>query len=344
MLKKLIIFSLLFASIVESLPAQRIRGAEMKIHANQNTIFLTAHVYRQGNSKPQVTVDWGDGLVETIPLAASNLHISGYRRDVYGSYHDYDSTGLYAITLRDTFLFKDVVNILNSGDQFIELTDTVQLFPYGHAYNLNHGPEWFGSQFLINVENGIVTHPATIAFSSEFNSYKLSIAPFPSPGFQYPEATNGIYLAFNSFLVWDRPVEPGTYAIAIHALEYDNDPSTPEPNDSVLLATATRAMMIDVDSSMIISFLPAFPNTILNIFPNPVSEILHIEATGLSNQSDYLLEITNTQGRLLYQKTGKTVGGGIATDSIEVECWPPGLYYLTISFGEYQAIKPFIIE
>src|SRR5690606_15394146 len=89
---------------INSLEAQvfpGIRGAEIVKRTFNNNLEIRVLVYRAGESKESITVFWGDGTEEILPLSYSNLHVSGFRRDTYHGDHQYDTTGYVEVGFTD---------------------------------------------------------------------------------------------------------------------------------------------------------------------------------------------------------------------------------------------------
>ncbi|MCB0707545.1 MAG: hypothetical protein KDC34_19655, partial [Saprospiraceae bacterium] len=233
-------------------------GGEMRFFIHYQEIDARFMIYREGESKGSLVVDWGDSTIETLDWIESIVYPSVII-DIYNKKHTYSEPGSYAISFVDGPLISGVANIENSNEKYLNLVDTVVVYAPPHEYSFNEGIILDNNQLIFDVDDGVIKLPAIIGWGNGFPDYTEMVkVPYPAPGFTYPEATNGIYTnnqesPFYSELVWDRPVEPGIYALAFKMRELVPNIDTPDPNDTIMLSTYTRAMMVDVDSSMIVS-------------------------------------------------------------------------------------------
>ncbi|MCO6487635.1 MAG: T9SS type A sorting domain-containing protein, partial [Phaeodactylibacter sp.] len=77
---------------------------------------------------------------------------------------------------------------------------------------------------------------------------------------------------------------------------------------------------------------PAKPAPALRLFPNPATEVLHLEfdgfPTGLAR-----LSIRSSTGRLVWRES-LSLPGGKARHRIDLAGWPPGVYFVAVQAGE----------
>jgi hypothetical protein len=79
------------------------------------------------------------------------------------------------------------------------------------------------------------------------------------------------------------------------------------------------------------------PNPELRLYPNPASDIIQLELTGVENLLDWNVAIYNLQGKLVYQERASST-------THSVQDLPEGLYILRISHkGRYRASSKLMI-
>lgn len=72
----------------------------------------------------------------------------------------------------------------------------------------------------------------------------------------------------------------------------------------------------------------------LKVFPNPTTDYLRIDQSGVSAKGNFNVSILNTQGQLIKNQS---------SDVIDVQDLSPGMYYYKISIGEYETKGKFIV-
>jgi len=75
------------------------------------------------------------------------------------------------------------------------------------------------------------------------------------------------------------------------------------------------------------------------IYPNPAQNLINIDLSSISEQTDILIKVTNMHGemvKLVERKLSNII-------QIDVSNFPPGLYVSTISFDQYYITEKFIL-
>jgi hypothetical protein len=105
-----------------------------------------------------------------------------------------------------------------------------------------------------------------------------------------------------------------------------------------------RLKMADIDGKSSFSAIVAVKNTAalltLELFPNPVSDLLQVQLSA-ADKEKASLSITDAAGKILYQKTIQLEKGNNGV-SIPVLQLPKGLYYLVFSKSTGSQSKQFI--
>ena len=329
---------------INSLFAQSIRGAEIVKSILDQELIINVLVYREGDSKDSILVFWGDGNQEFVPLSVTSIYSSDFRIDKYYKSHLYDTIGYVEVGFTDGYLVDGVINIENSWQKEIYMKDSIYIFPEGHGFSNNSCPEFAGSQYAINLVNGKVTHWAFLINNDPFgiDNYEYSIVTFPmnTNGYSFPEATNSMYMD-NAFMIWDRPVVPGTYAICIKVRELRQDYYDDFPGDSILMSSTHRAMMIDIDSSMLVSTVDPLIKGFVSVFPNPAKDVINLQLS-IFNTPSYV-RIFDVNGREMYH-TKTQSSSQVETMEVQVKDWPRGVYFVHIDLPESQIVRKVLLD
>lgn len=78
------------------------------------------------------------------------------------------------------------------------------------------------------------------------------------------------------------------------------------------------------------------------VFPNPADAQVNVMFT-LSEQANYSLELLDIHGRLISRRTGHSEAG-IASETLEVDTYPAGLYLLRLETPVGTLVKKLVIE
>ena len=306
---------------------QAIRGGEIWVRADlQVAAQAWVVIYRQdAGGASTLLFNWGDGTIDTLEGQTALTPIPDIVADNYHGVHLYPGPGTYTFSATDSFLIADIANIPNSGQQSLTLQDT---FVIPEILFNSFGIPAFNQPFTsIDIdENGVVKHHTILYVPlNYFDSIRLSLVPFPVEGYTFPEATDTLRCCF----VWDRPTAPGRYALAIKARCW---------YQGQVMATATRAMVIDIDS-VVSSVAPQLMEQTLEVYPNPVSETLHLAWLG-GESTPAILTVANALGQVLLQERIDLATGG---EEIDVRGWPPGLYVVQIAAGGGQVVRKVMV-
>lgn len=332
--------------------AQFLRGAEFDTrHVYDSIASVRVQIYNTEPQQKPLMIDWGDGTQSNLNYLYALQHPDGLYKEYYSADHFYDTSGIMILTVQDSFLVDGIINIPGSGAKSLTLQDSLFIFPADYPYwATNNIPGPGNSQYTIDVDydSGIISHNFSLITYDPIPSnetYEYEIVPFPAEGYTLPSSLNGITMS-ESMLIWDRPIEPGIFAIGIKMREWliniDN------PNDSMVVSTLTRAMTIEVDESMIVtSSASNIVEGIFSIYPNPATDVLHLDfvQTDISNQEDTQLKITDINGREMFSQKLSLSSQPSSSLEINVQAWPAGVYLLNIqAAGEKTVVRKFVVE
>jgi len=74
---------------------------------------------------------------------------------------------------------------------------------------------------------------------------------------------------------------------------------------------------------------------LINVFPNPTSEVINVESEEMSIQS---IRIFNTFGQLMYESINRSY-----KETITINSFSPGIYFVDADMGEFVSRKKFMI-
>lgn len=337
-MKYFILFSMLTA--VTLLNAQSIRGAEFQFTAvSKSVIASLTHWSKNGELKDSILIDWGDDESSYIHLVVDTQWPEGVVETLYRGLHEYQEDGYYKVTYNDSFLVANIANIPASASASIELSDTIGVFSDNFMLSDWSSPMLGSRQNQISFENGQIVHEILSLPISIFE-YKLGeLIPFPTD-FEVLEMDNAEVFAAQTFR-WEPPDSAGTYAFAIKVSLYRDFIIEPGVLDTALLATATRAFMIDVTEDMIVNtqFLQLIGD--LNLYPNPTTSQVQLDCLGCEDMES--MEVRSVAGQLVYQSSLKA-GTARFQHSIDVSTWPAGLYLVELLSESGRVVRKLVVE
>ncbi|MBN2681703.1 MAG: gliding motility-associated C-terminal domain-containing protein [Bacteroidales bacterium] len=168
--------------------------------------------------RDQLEVMWGDGTVSYVERILRQEMEDDYDRNVYIGEHTFPEPGIYEIIMSDPNRNAGVENIPNSVNVIFTLKTTMMissgLGPNSTPVLTNPPVDWaaVGKVFIHN--------PAAYDPDGDSLSYKLTpcLGDYGNAvsGYQYPEASNSLHVnPYNGDLIWNTPVEPGVFNIAM---------------------------------------------------------------------------------------------------------------------------------
>lgn len=322
-------------------------GAEMQKLVSRKEVKIYLQVYREGQTVPEVMLDWGDGST-SMAGSVRERQLEGNRFfQVYEGQHEYAEAGIYAIGFVDSFLVEGIANVASSGSQAISFRDSVHIDPSETFLISNKSPEPMGplyDSFFAQVEGGVLLVP--ISFHQQvdmpfgyFEELEAELVPFPAAGYSDPPGAAGIAVytsdnAGSARLVWDRPIEPGRYALCMKVNEYRDFEGA-----RYFMSTNHFAFIVDVDEDMIVSTSsPSAEALPLQLYPNPTTSTLYLKAK-LPSQASALLTVQDAMGRELLRQP---LPAGRVQHELDVSAWPAGVYFLRLRQGAVDVVERFV--
>lgn len=245
-------FFLSFLSLIFSigLHATHNRAGEITYrHLSGLTYEATITTYTKADSpadRPQLTIDWGDGVSEVIARINGGgfgvLVSVNIKKNVYVGTHTFPAPGIYSIGFEDPNRNEGIVNIPNSINIPFFVSSQLIINPF---FGVNNSVELLNPPLDMACAGQIFTHnPAAFDIDGDSLSYRFVECKgedgLPIPGFQLPQSTISITIdPFDGTLTWNTPPinGAGEYNIAFVVEEWRN---------GILVGSVIRDMQITV--------------------------------------------------------------------------------------------------
>ncbi len=175
--------------------------------------------------RPELVINWGDGLTNILPRSQFVDLPNDIRRNVYVGQHTYNGPGAYMLSMEDPNRNYGVINIPNSVNVPLYIETLLIINPF-------LGPNNSAVLTLPPIDNGCANlpylhNPGAYDPDGDSLSYRLvtcrGTGGLPIPGYTYPPATNSFSLdSVTGDLLWDSPPMQGEYNVAILIEEWRN--------------------------------------------------------------------------------------------------------------------------
>jgi len=173
--------------------------------------------------RPELSVSWGDGIVENVKRTEKISYAKDISRNTYIAQHTYPGPAEYVISFEDPNRNGGVLNIPNSVNVPFYIETKLMINPF---IGINNSP------ILLNppVDNAClgvkyIHNPGAYDIDGDSLSYKLVYCRGEGgniiPGYSYPYATNSFSInSYTGDLIWDSPAYVGEYNVAIEIEEW----------------------------------------------------------------------------------------------------------------------------
>lgn len=172
--------------------------------------------------RPELVIDFGDGVIDTIPRTNIQDDPSrDLRRSEYLTFHNYPNLGVYTLSVDDQNRNAGVINVPNSISQsFCVKTQLV----VGAATGQNCSVRFLNSPIQDACVNQPWIHnPAAFDADGDSLSYEpaicLGLGCLPIGGYSYP-TPNYFIDPFTGTITWNTPTMAGEYNIAFIVREW----------------------------------------------------------------------------------------------------------------------------
>ncbi|MFO7657771.1 MAG: gliding motility-associated C-terminal domain-containing protein [Bacteroidales bacterium] len=244
-MKKILICLVIFISDVSLVSATHNRAGEITYrHISGLTYEFTITTYTYSLSpanRSELTIEWGDNTSSVAKLYIAPVKLPDfYQMNVYKATHTFPGPGIYEILMQDPNRNLGVQNIPNSVNVVFSLKTT---FIINSFIGNNNSPVLLNPPKDRAALGHIFIHnPSAYDLDGDSLSYKLTICTeqngAPIANYEFPASSDTLYVnALNGDLVWDAPVDTGTYNIAMNVEEW---------RKGIKIGSIVRDMQIDV--------------------------------------------------------------------------------------------------
>lgn len=168
--------------------------------------------------RPELEILWGDNTSNVLSRVEEVYLPDYYKRNKYVGTHTYPGPGIYVIIVEDPNRNLGVSNIPNSVNTVFSITTTMLI---NSSIGINNTPVLTQPPIDKAAVGQVFIHnPGAYDPDGDSISYKLTTCRAengePILGYTLPQASNSLSInAITGDLIWDTPVFPGTYNIAI---------------------------------------------------------------------------------------------------------------------------------
>lgn len=190
--------------------------------------------------RPELEIIWGDNTTSILPRVEEISLPSFYKRNKYVGIHTYPGPGVYVIVVEDPNRNLGVSNIPNSVNTMFSISTTMMINP---TIGVNNTPVLTQPPIDKAAIGQIFVHnPGAYDPDGDSLSYKLTTCRAengePIAGYSFPQASNSLTVnARTGDLIWNTPVVPGVYNIAMLIEEW---------RQGVKIGSIIRDMQIEV--------------------------------------------------------------------------------------------------
>jgi len=300
--------------------------------AQSLSIEATAIVYAKGTGlfSDSLTIYWGDGSAEQLPLLSDELLENGTRQLQYMSTHTYPAESMYTLTAEICCLSEDITNIEEPAQQPLRLQTSYHILN-PQFQGINRTPQFLQPGYDIAATANSFNYNLN-AFDADNDSigYQLYPQAFSDLGYQLPsELDSGGSAIFTidtntGQLIWETPSIPvQKYLVPIIITSFRDG----FPVDSTLFLFTIET--VDLTSSTELTLAEES----IRVFPNPTTELINLK--GIHKQA--YIELVSPNGQLLQS-------WNIRQDSILQLMQPPGLYILHILIDNEHKAVPVLLQ
>ena len=288
--------------------AQELIGGELTYSLDGAIVTYYVTTYSLNAPNSEAWLEYGDGGSSFPELTSVMINDSVYQN--FGSAsHVFFAPGTYLVTCKSDNLIGDVRNIEDAGTKSLFM----DILVYDDFDFLNTAPLHTTSIFDFEITNDCyVTHDES-ATDAEDDSLVYTNSLFEVYGGEdyssWPESTDSIGFTDAGLFYWRNTVYRDLYALQFETREY---------RDGLLVSETVRKIITPVNCGIVSN--TNYENPTINIFPNPVSDVLHVV---LPLNNIYTYSIFDGTGKLLVRNTNNT-------SACDVHSLSPGLYILVI--------------
>ncbi|MFO7869662.1 MAG: gliding motility-associated C-terminal domain-containing protein [Bacteroidales bacterium] len=206
--------------------AGEITYKQISAYTYEVTIITYTYTPSEANEyRGQLPVDWGDGTTSYVQRKNRVYLPDNYTKNTYIATHTFPGPGVFEIVMEDPNRNLGIKNIFDSVNIPFTISTTLKIDPVlgGNSTPVLLNPPVdkaaLGQRFVHN--------PAAYDVDGDSLSYSLAECRGENgkkiPDYSYPAASKEFRVdSVNGDLIWDAPVEVGTYNVAMHIEEWRN--------------------------------------------------------------------------------------------------------------------------
>ncbi|MBN2668293.1 MAG: gliding motility-associated C-terminal domain-containing protein [Bacteroidales bacterium] len=208
-------------------------------------ITLVTYTYTPSaanETRDYLDISWGDNTSSLIPRISVNYLPDDYQKNVYKMQHSYPGPGIYRIVMEDPNRNEGVDNIPGSVNVIFSIATTLKI---DATVGFNTTPVLLNPPLDKAVVGQTFIHnPSAYDAEGDSISYELTICRQENgdeiPDYTFPPSSNDFYVdAITGDLVWDAPIQVGSYNVAMLIEEW---------RDGIKIGQIIRDMQIEVQN------------------------------------------------------------------------------------------------
>lgn len=299
--------------------AQALIGGELTYSIDGEIVTFYVTTYSVDAPNSEAWLEYGDGSSSFPELSSVMINDSVYQN--YGSaVHILFATGTYLITCKSDNLIDNVRNIEDSGTKSLFM----DILVFNDIDFINTPPLHTSPIYNFEItDDCYVTHTES-ATDAEGDSLVYTNSLFEVYGGEdyssFPESTDSIGFTDSGIFYWRNAIYRDMYALQFETREY---------RAGQLLGETVRKIITPVNCGIVST--NDFNNTSLNIFPNPVNDVLHV---ALPFNDAFTYAIFDATGRLVISNT-------TYQSSFDTQPLKSGLYLLVIQQNGVKTTSTF---
>ncbi len=246
MIARIVISIILSFSFMQAAFATHNRAGEItyrQISANTYEITIVTYTYTPSAAneyRGQLPIDWGDGTMSYVQRVEEIYLPDNYSKNTYVAQHTYPGPGVYKIVMEDPNRNLGIKNIFDSVNIPFSISTTLKIDP---ILGGNNTPILLNPP-LDKAAKGqrFVHNPAAYDIDGDSLSYSLAVCRGENgeeiQGYSFPASSKEFRVdSINGDLIWDAPIEVGSYNVAMHIEEW---------RDGVKIGYVARDIQIEV--------------------------------------------------------------------------------------------------
>ncbi len=273
-------------------------------------------------NKPYVRINWGDGSpMDSLPYFGSNCTLEGASALIYKGNHIFPGSGNYIVLVKDSFFVSNIANIPNSSLQKLNLSQEI------NTQVFNSPPI---AMFAGCLSGGIACNATDFSFSAAMNdsdgdSLGYSIAGHTDiPGYILP----AVAISTTGLVTFTSNVNSGLYNVSLKIDEWRKLTNT---GPFSKISSMYREIIFKVNNCTGIGNEQSV--SALNIYPNPVKDIMHIKGTENGKAQIFII---NSMGQVVYASSD------ISNEEMDLGFLKSGFYSLVIQTSIKCQTKKFV--